>query len=276
MPGSSTSLSRFGVYNFFSVLLPGVLFIFGLYPLFPKQVDATSIGILLPLLAIGFTIGQLFHIVSVGIERKLDIDGHRDILKTELCTPSHLSEDTIEKFLTVCAENADGITLYGDGTETGTLDESTLDTATIDTLYVRVRAVVDFDGRGRTQTFQSIYSFCRSIYTVSVGLTLIYLFYGILLAADGGISATEVGVLPYEPKIQLLHLSPIMVLGLALALTVSSMTTFRHARHEYQKFFIQYLITEFLLLSLEESLLPQDPGVAAMANQPAGANERIK
>lgn len=236
---TNSSISQFSIYNFFSVLLPGLIFISGLYPLLPGGVAVGGLTFLLPILAIAFAIGQLIHILSVGIERVLRLNSHRDTFVKQLTKPSVLSQKLVTQFYNTCHEKFDHIGL------TGKVKEDSQDKVLMDTLYVCVRSQVDIDGRGRTQIFQAIYAFCRSVYITALLLSGIYIVYALLISFGPG------GVLPYETKLEDLEIGLGAIVPMVLLVSSTSYYTFRRARTDYRKYFVQYLMVEFLSLSNE-------------------------
>lgn len=191
---------------------------------------------LLPILAIAFAIGQMIHILSVGIERILRIPSHRDSFTNQLGRSSMLSQQLITKFYNICCEEFDHIGL------TGEVKKDSQDDILMKTLYVCVRSQVDIDGQGRTQIFQAIYAFCRSVHITSLLLSLIYIVYVLLIWFVPG------GALPYETKLEDLEIGLGVIIPMVLLVSSTSYYTFRRARTHYREYFIQYLIVEFLSL----------------------------
>ena len=240
---STSAVSQFSIYNFFSVLLPGVVLLIGFYPLLPARIGTPTAGAIIPLLALGFVFGQFIHIVSVGIERFLDVTSHRDMLQRQLRRPTILSEDTMELFHSTCKEKL---------SMAGLSDDRVVDSADeklMDSLYVSVRAYVDFDARGRSQIFQAIYAFCRSIYFAAGLLGSVYVVYSIIVAFGLDLTPSSFGLFPYRPRVAALGFTPAMILNFSLFVTSLTFIAFKKAKDGYREYFLQYLVTEFLLIS---------------------------
>lgn len=281
MIGSSSP--RISLYSFFSVLLPGIVFILGLVPFLPSNTSIGSIGSLLPILAIGFALGQAVHTVAVAIENsssrvedikemknsstglkkckfwfkqwfmavplnqlfgeqyfndtshrsrwisELNPEKNNNRLDTDICNSFYdLSRDTFPE-LELPDSRKD---LFDDG------DENKLDL-----LYANVRSVVHIDGRGRSRSFQAIYSFCRSMWIVSISLFLLYALYSIL-----SMVGVLTGSVSYTSFIGTLGIRSAILASTSFIIAVGSFKLFRSAKNNYQEYYIQYLVSDFLIL----------------------------
>ena len=284
------SSPRFSLYSFFSVLLPGIVFILGVLPFLPSKTSINNLGAILPILAIGFAIGQGVHTIAVAIENssskteeikskredsnscrgkfklwfrqwflteplkqlfgtqyfedtshrrkfinELDPESEHSITDTNLCSDFYnISKDTFPE-LSLPSDRED---LFGDGnTET---DEK------LEMLYGNVRSVVHIDGRGRSRSFQAIYSFCRSMWIVSICLFLVYALYSMLSVLNvlGGLAS-------YTSFVGTLNINSIVLASSATITAVGSFKLFKSAKQSYQKHYVQYLFTDFLILQNE-------------------------
>jgi hypothetical protein len=76
---------QFSLYEFFSILLPGIVFLIGLVPFLPRDTGSLNFLALLPLLAAGYVAGRFLHVVAVGVERKLpSVVSHRERFSQEI------------------------------------------------------------------------------------------------------------------------------------------------------------------------------------------------
>jgi len=151
--------------------------------------------------------------------------------------PSFLTEDTVEQFRTDCAKEFDAI---ADPSE---LENDSPYRQTIEDAYVLVRSYVHMDARGRSRTFQAIYSFFRSTWIASLVLATLYYGYAVLKSLKL--------FTPYQIYTSVVGEVQIPVMGIALgsAATVGiAHRVFGEGRKGYQKFFVQYLIADFLVL----------------------------
>ncbi len=251
----SDAASQFSIYNFFSVLLPGVFLLFGLYPFLPVGIERPGLLFLLPVLAFSFALGQLVHILSVFIERLLDIPSHRDQLKSEVCKSKHVAPCVSWEFHRACREQFPHLGLSYD--KIGDYEDKKLGRS----IYIHVRSVVESEGRGRAQIFQSIYAFCRSIYVSGIILALVYFVFAILILDDTfilpilgevTISTAVVQDSFYEPIIGTVGIDPVLIVASAIAFGALCYYAFRHARTEYRRHYITYLMTEFILITSDQ------------------------
>ncbi|WP_139135990.1 hypothetical protein [Haladaptatus sp. W1] len=101
---------QFDLYDFFSVLLPGVLFLSGLYFFLPQDEPAGLVTLLLPLLTGGYIAGRFLHVVAVKLESQFLTEvSHREKLQEELLAmnatgkaPGLFDRHTLEKFCGEC------------------------------------------------------------------------------------------------------------------------------------------------------------------------------
>lgn len=93
------------LYDFFSVLLPGLALTIGLVPFLPNNTDLTSVGAILPILTVGFVAGRGIHSAAVIVESPHDepkskedareqfrdrYDGENEITKGIMCVLIYL------------------------------------------------------------------------------------------------------------------------------------------------------------------------------------------
>ena len=233
----SDSIQRFDLYDLFSILIPGISFLIGISPFLPSFIDLGSVELLLPVLVLGFVFGRGIHIAATQVESKFGNSSHRERFQNELQSPSLMDDKVVKRFCQESANIFDGIGL--DDLEDDLVKKESLSS----TLYVLVRSYIHMDSRGRSRTFQAIYSFYRSMWITSIILTGIYIGYGLLDA-----TGSNIGVLPFQTHFGSLDVPSNITLLAAEALLLLSYQTFSNARESYQKYFIQYLIADFLVL----------------------------
>lgn len=263
-----TSGPRLNLYNFFSVLLPGVTFVLGISPFLPSETKIDPLIGVVPLLAGGFVFGQAIHSLAVIWQSRTPRRTHREqfqeLLKGETLPkyegvdddPAEeiVTRNTLEDFHEACDTRFDGIELP----DFENREEASADT--LRDLYTLVRGAVHFDGRGRSRTFQAIYAFCRSMWVLSIVLWVIYYTYvGVRLLDVPAVLANHVGAGPnntliYTPLLTEYVPSPETVLILSTAIFLSSHKMFRSSTDEYKRYFTEYLISDFLLVNDDETL----------------------
>lgn len=97
----SDNARRFDLYDFFSVLLPGVALLLSFVPFLPEDTDLNAIGALLPILVGGFVFGRAIHTLAVGIEDDYQLSPtHRERFIQELSNPDILSGERYRRFTT--------------------------------------------------------------------------------------------------------------------------------------------------------------------------------
>lgn len=228
---------RFELYDIFSVFVPGLTLLIVLVPFLPQTVDPSSLEVIVPLLVLGFVVGRALHTIAVDFERKLGRPSHRDRFASELANPESLSQATIAEFLYECEsafESVDQRAIRKISNDTGMSAES---------LYVNVRSRIHMDSRGRSRTFQAIYSFHRSMWLVTLLAAAAYLVYGL---ADGSGYTTD--AVSFTTHIGGMGFSPGLLITASYLTLLVGAKAFSDARGEYQKYFIQYLIADFLTI----------------------------
>ncbi|WP_311171818.1 hypothetical protein [Halobellus ordinarius] len=236
------SIRRFELYDLFSVFVPGVALLFGLAPFLPEFVPLTSLQFLIPLLVGGFIAGRAVHAAAIRIERSAGRTSHREQFVSEVSNPELLQTEVVRRFCKECAGVFDEIGL--DDLEDDLVPESSGDGPSLgETVYILVRSYIHMDSRGRSRTFQAIYSFHRSMWIVMGSLGILYALYGVADATGALTGAatfqTHLGALDFQPTLVLMGAEVIFLIGYEI---------FSKARPEYQKYFIQYLIADFLVL----------------------------
>jgi len=258
------STRRFDLYDFFSVFLPGATFILGVVPFLPRQAPIGSVGVLLPIIILGFSIGRAIHTAANSIDEYFDTPGHREHFRWELqnTDKGDMDQGVVDRFYKRSKK------LFGE--DIGLPDDrSDITAEQADALYALVRSYIHIDSRGRSRTFQAVYSFYRSMWLVSLLLVVVYVAYGLIRMS--GISQEMVN---YYTYISSLDIAPVVFVLGSLVVVTSSYTTFRGAKTNYQQYFIQYLISDFLVLRDSNSgLQPGDPTIQPAnksSSQPQG------
>lgn len=277
MQGGFTRL--FSLYNFFSVFLPGLVFIVCVAPLFPRNLPLNAFTAVVPLLAMGFVVGQALHSLAVGAQRLFGFESHRERFARTVCNAETDAEagdsiraEFVEAFESTelsmslretsprdepeGTESAPGLEppeLVRLGAGSRPLVESSTDDGQVlsrraEEVYTLVQSYIHSDNRGRSRTYEAIYAFCRSGWLGSFLLWMVYwLSIGISVFWDFPF---------YEPWLATITANNHVVLYASAYLFVPSAFIFKYAADQYQRYFIQYLLTDFVVLRsdlLEES-----------------------
>lgn len=246
------NIRRVNLYDFFSVLLPGLAFLLGTYPLLPIGFDLTSIGAALSLLVIGFVIGRVIHTIATSLHQwfsmsnKFNINTHRDEFIEELHEANHLPEKVVDEFHRKCRLTFPGIGLhYHRDYENNEEDHRILNT-----LYMCVRSYTHIGSQGPSENFQAIYAFHRSMWLVMISLFLLYLGAGIdLLLRENDIVVTEFS---YNAKLTVLDIPIALTIGVAILFSGSLIYVFWQGVARYKKVYTSYIITDFIALRSSE------------------------
>lgn len=226
---------RFDLYDFFSVFIPGAALLLGLFPFLPQDQDVFGLGIVLPLIIGGFVAGRAIHAIAVRMEKYMT--DHRETFVSELKGPSNVSEKTADTFYSECRSFFHQLDLEEHRTDVDNQDD------VFDSLYGLVRSYIHMDSRGRSRTFQAVYAFYRSMLIVSVFLILFYSLYTGALAAN--LLSDLAG---YTSFVGSLEISPTVLVFSIIGLASGSYITFRNVLSSYRGYFVQYLISDFIVL----------------------------
>lgn len=266
---------QFDLYDFFSVLLPGVALLLGLFPFLPNTTDVTALGAIVPVLVGGFVVGRAIHSLTVTIEKPPVEDEmgfvrtlfiakplgvifgneytsdvtHRERFVSELQNGGSLDADLLDHFYEVCRMTFPGLDLPDERTDELPDDK-------IDALYGLVRSAIHVDARGRSRTFQAVYAFYRSMWLVAFVLSAAYISYGVLRVFD-----VHRGLVRYDSFIGSVGVPDVLIILGSIVAAYGGYVTFNEARKDYQKYYVQYLISDFIVLWSEPIREPNGIGV---------------
>lgn len=229
-------LRRFDLYDFFSVFLPGATFIIGLLPFLP--VDANlGIGAVGVIVVLGFVVGRAVHGSAILFDQYWENRGHRQEFLDQLADPTVLPAEIVDRFFDVCCEVYADLGLCENRAESIESDDE------IEPLYTLVRSYIHMDSRGRSRTFQAIYAFYRSMWFVSLLVAGIYYAYSF-----ARLLGVTTGAVDYYTYVSSLGVPTAAIMGLSTAVGLFAYRVFRDAKKRHQRYYIQYLITDFLTL----------------------------
>jgi len=232
------------LYDFFSVYIPGATFILILLPLIPAKAGKVldNIGILTAVVLLGgFVAGRAVHAFAVLIEIQRPNSHRAEFFSALQGDREYVSEETIETLHRLCTtffdQNTSSLEEWKNQPDDGMDPE-------INQLYTLIRTTVHIDGRGRSRTFQAINDFFRTmlfVFTLSMMLYFIYII---------GISFGQ----SYGPLISTLGLSELTVSLIPVISFEALSILFIKIRPKYQRYYIQYLIADFIVLASSSSL----------------------
>lgn len=225
------------LYDFFSILVPGAGFLIGLVPFLPQDIPIPTSVLLGGLIIGGFIVGRWFHAVRMLIERDVIAVSHREHFTDQLVNPTEISEDLADQFYDCCQSHFDNLHLPDKRDE---LEEHPND---LNTLYTTARSLIHMDSRGRSRTFQAVLDFYGSALLASGILSIVYVSYAIV--DQFSLNNDLVGYAPYLVE---LDFHPVIIFAGASLAFGSAYFTFKRVRGRYRTYFVQYLMSDFIIL----------------------------
>lgn len=271
---SSVAQSQLDLYDFFSVLLPGVYFLITLIPVLPMSIPLGTATAAVVLLVGGYVVGRALHTAAESLDNLTDSPSNRDtfanaitsrdddesiseqITILELLRKRYGFDNEIESFEEVKFGNEDRVEILNDElkdrfygaikSDSGfklPYDRTEADEDDIEALYVYTRSQLYQHGNVRSQSFQAIYAFYRSTYLATQLAVFFYLIY-----AAGQLVGywSEVG--SYSTFIGGLGLSTGAILVAVETVFFISLFTLGDAKSDYRKYYIEYLIVDYLTM----------------------------
>lgn len=232
----AVSTRRFDLYDFFSVFVPGATLIVGLLPFLPDDTDLGSLVTLIPLVLGGYVVGRGLHSAAAKIDDELGGTHRTRFFDQFEGEPADVTPEARDRFLA----DVESAYRFTGGRET---EPPRADGRDLATLYATARSAVHIDGRGRSRTFQAVYAFHRSMWVLAVVLGLLYLAYATLRVTE---RASE--VVGYRSFVGALGVDPIVLFLLVLVAWSVSFATFRRSKPAFRRYFVQYLIADFLTI----------------------------
>lgn len=225
----------FSVYDFFSVFLPGLATLLGFYLLLPESITISIIATIIPTIVLSFIFGQALHALSAFFENKVSnwtpIMSHRDHFGHKLANPGEGERRIINKFKKESGFMLADIEILEKNNELSEKEWREL--------YPLVQSHVYQTQSGRSQTFQSIYAFSRSVLVLLSGLPILYYIHHFL--------RTTVTLVDRDPKYLLYFPSYSDFNEVVLPLCVLGAILFAYSSYSYKRYFVQYLITDYVL-----------------------------
>lgn len=248
---------RFDLYDFFSVLLPGAAFVIGLLPFLPQELPIFTPVMVAFLIIWGFVFGRALHVVGVAVDdfNGLTIlgkdiytgsvsTGHRDRFIKELLAPEYVTKHLATQFYAVSRNEFPELELplYRRDLDQ---DENETD---LKMLYGLVRSYIHMDSRGRSRTFQAVLDFYRTMMVTALLLAAIYFSYAIV-SGIAPFSGTTLGVLVgYQSHLGAISPQPGAIAFVSIIFFIGPYFAFKKARPPYRGYYIQYLMSDFLIL----------------------------
>jgi len=256
---SNRSVRGLNLYSFYAILLPGIAFTIAIVPLLPVTSNINPLLAVIPLVAIGFVVGQGLHTIAVlaqGFAPRNEVTtSHREFL-TGLLTGKSLpfehdvSEDLQKRFIRVL--NASIISFECDNSDTLATNFASNSEDDISFVYPIIRSQIHADGKGRSRVFQSTYAFSRSIMVMIPLLWLLYVVYAVLDWGDIPSQVLDrVGYGPvsqslYTPIIDTISLEPPVIVIFSTLITAVGFLTFQSATKQYKQYYVEYTLADYI------------------------------
>ena len=272
---SSVAQSQLDLYDFFSVLLPGVYFLITLIPIVPKSLPLGTATAAVVLLVTGYVVGQALHTAAEsrdkspsnretfinaitsrdeGDSEPLLSDRARNLLQM---LPNWLNIIPVLEWISrAIHEQKESNPILNDPLKDRFYeavsvdsevsvppDRTQADETDLTTLYVYARSRLYQHGNVRSGSFQAIYSFYRSTYLATLVAAVIYGAYAI---GDAIGYWSEVG--NYTTFIGGLDLPAAAILAAAEVVLIAGLLTLHDAKDDYRKYYIEYLIVDYLTI----------------------------
>jgi hypothetical protein len=265
-----TGIRRLGLYDLFSIFVPGVTIVVGLLPFLPEKTSLGTGGVGAVVL-LGFAVGRGVHTAAIWAENAVGGQTHRDRFYDELKQPDSIEPQTISAFLDAFESVYTAVSIERQqhiraDEENETDDRSAGDGRVLAnesgrgnggvSLYTLVRSYVHIDSRGRSRRFQAIYALHRGMGFATLLLTGVYVLYG-------GLDMFELltGVVDYTSYIGTLGLPPLLLVLGPLLIGSVAFGTSRRGTRVHGQYYVQYLISDFLTLYEAETIEDGDPTV---------------
>ncbi|WP_339106293.1 hypothetical protein [Haloterrigena salinisoli] len=209
------------------------------YMVIPQEITFGPIVAIIPVLVLAFVLGQALHSLAAGLEKLIAksclVTSHRTLFAEKILNPDNAEKRIIEEFKVECSRLLHDPSLLIESEEnTSHSSEEWKE------LYPTIQSYIYNSEVGRSRTFQAIYAFSRSMSVLFVGLPLFYITY-YLFQKNGFFFDRQSKYLLYFPNFgEFIEVAwPLCWLGALL---------FLYSTYTYRKFFVQYLISDFVAL----------------------------
>lgn len=247
-------------YEFFGVLFPGLSAVVFLYMLLPSNIHIGLPAGVIFVLVFAFMFGQALHSVALIVEslpetvlRTMDISwSHRQEFREQLNNPTYLTEAAIIELRRKAAEDVPGVEYYDKFSPSLYSDSETR------AIYLFIRSELLAQNLSRYDNLKAMYGFCRNMCVLLFGLLPLYWTYGFLDSSSGNnIGFTDLGIIDRKGKYIEYFPDYYEFLESAFPLAIIGGTIFLFGTFIYQRFYIQYLVTDYLAANNSEGLLSE-------------------
>ncbi|WP_135302630.1 hypothetical protein [Haloarcula amylovorans] len=235
------------LYDFFSIFIPGASLLLGVVPLIPQSVHMPPAAIIAVLIVGGVVVGRGIHAARLWIEENAGAPSHRDEFIDEILNPCVLTDDLINQFYLACQDNFDNLALPNDRSDLNRQSHAD----DLDMLYSLVRSKIHMDARGRSRTFQAVLDFYGSIWIASSLLFSLYYSYATIDGLTNGWSTGFGDVIGYQSYLSTYDIHYAVIAVFAVGVWGGAYYTFYRVRSDYREIYIQYFMSDFVILQNE-------------------------
>lgn len=226
----------FSTYDFFSVFVPGLATLMGFYMLLPRPESLSVVVAIIPVLVLAFVFGQALHSMSALTEKLLGhtrfCKSHRTHFAEKITNPKCHQQRVVDHFKEQCAvELRDDSYLLS--------DQGALSVAEWKELYPVIQSKIYSTEGGRSQTFQAIYAFSRSMSLLLLGLPVLYFAHYFF--------RTVIPVVDRPPKYLQFFPSFADFIEVAIPLCWLGSLLFLYSVITYKRNFVKYLLSDFIV-----------------------------
>ncbi|WP_336346202.1 MULTISPECIES: hypothetical protein [Halalkalicoccus] len=209
------------------------------YMVIPREISLGPIAAIIPVLVLAFVLGQALHSLAALFEQLLgktgSVSSHRTLFAEKVLDHDNAEKRIVDEFKVECSR-----LLHDPSLLKGNEDEESPSLQEWKELYPTIQSYIYNRDIGRSRTFQAIYAFSRSMSVLFAGLPLFYIIY-YCLQQNGVFFDRPSKYLSFFPNFgEFIEVAwPLCWIGAAL---------FLYSTYSYRRFFIQYLISDFVAL----------------------------
>lgn len=242
------STRQLDLYDFFSVLIPGSVFTIGVLPFLPAGVVIPGVSGLVIILLVGFVFGRSIHALGIQIESWDYPTSHREYFQDQVVNATEVPRSLVDKFydrgrlyfgINGLPHDREDLKIGPDGSG---------HKESLKIFYGSVRSQIHMDSRGRSRTFQAVLDFYRGMMVAVLLLLALYLIYAFTLFFPDQIDV----FVPYNSYLGTYDVNPGFIFFMSIAIGASAYTTFERVRSKYRRYYIEYLMIDFLFLLGQE------------------------
>lgn len=243
-------------YEFFSVLFPGLSSVIFLYLLLPSDIQIGFPAGIIFVIVFAFVFGQALHSLALIIEimpeiafRYFDISwSHRQKFAEQLNNPTYIDKYIIDEIRKEASTQLPGFEWNEQ------FEDNIYSSKEARTLYIHMRSYLHNMEQSRAENIKSMYGFCRNMCVLLYGLIPLYIGYGFLSRQDHYDGIINLEYIDRQGKYIEFFPDYSEFLESAIPLAIIGGTIFLIATFIYQRFFIQYLASDYLIAQNQEDI----------------------